>query len=53
MDVFTAHLMVRDGTDHHSVLDQARAVLADRHHIDHATVQIEPDSHTGCAEVTW
>jgi len=53
MDVFTAHLMVRDGTDHHSVLDQARALLAARHHLDHATVQVEPDNHTGCAEVTW
>ena len=53
MDVFTAHVMVRDGTDHHAVLDQARQLLADRHRIDHATLQVEPDSHTGCAEVTW
>jgi cobalt-zinc-cadmium efflux system protein len=45
--------MVRDGTDHHAVLDRARELLAVNHHLDHATVQVEPDSHTGCAEVAW
>ena len=53
MEVATAHLMVRTGTDHHAVLDQARAVLRDRHQISHATLQIEPDDHEGCDEVTW
>ncbi len=53
MDVASAHLMVREGTDTHSVLDQARMLLRDVHHIDHATLQIEPDSHTGCDEVAW
>ena len=53
MEVASAHLMVRVGTDHHAVLDQARAVLRDRHHIGHATLQIEPDDHQGCDEVTW
>ena len=28
------------------MLDQARDLLRDRHHIDHATLQIEPDDHT-------
>jgi cobalt-zinc-cadmium efflux system protein len=53
MDVATVHLMTRDGTDPHSVLDQARSLLQDRHHIAHATLQVEPDTHQGCSEVTW
>jgi len=53
MDVASAHLMVRAGTDGHSVLDQARVLLRDVHRIDHATLQIEPDDHTGCDEVAW
>ncbi|MGQ0830249.1 MAG: cation diffusion facilitator family transporter [Microthrixaceae bacterium] len=53
MDVASAHLMVRAGTDTHSVLDQARVLLRDVHRIDHATLQIEPDTHTGCDEVAW
>ena len=53
MDVASAHVMVRSGTDTHAVLDQARSLLRDRHHIDHATLQIEPDTHTGCDEVAW
>ena len=53
MEVATAHLMVAAGTDHHAVLDQARAVLADRHGITHATLQVEPDDHRGCDELTW
>jgi cobalt-zinc-cadmium efflux system protein len=53
MDVASAHVMVRTGTDTHAVLDQARSLLRDEHHIDHATLQIEPDTHTGCDEVAW
>lgn len=53
MDVVSAHLMVTTGTDHHGVLDQARVVLRDRYRIDHATLQIEPDDHHGCEEMTW
>ena len=53
MDVASAHVMVRAGTDHHGVLDQARALLRDGHRIHHATLQIEPDTHTGCDEVAW
>ncbi len=53
MDVATAHLMVATGTDTHAVLDQARALLADRHGITHATLQVEPDDHHGCDEITW
>jgi cobalt-zinc-cadmium efflux system protein len=53
MDVASAHVMVSTGTDTHAVLDQARSLLRDRHHIDHATLQIEPDTHTGCDEIAW
>jgi cobalt-zinc-cadmium efflux system protein len=53
MEVATAHLMVATGTDAHAVLDQARAMLSERHGITHATLQVEPDDHHGCDEVTW
>ncbi|MDP2290991.1 MAG: cation diffusion facilitator family transporter [Actinomycetota bacterium] len=53
MDVATAHLMVAAGTDSHVVLDRARELLAVRHGITHATLQVEPDDHCGCDEVTW
>ena len=53
MDVASAHLMVRVGADSHAVLDQARALLAEQHHITHATLQIEPEDHAGCDEVAW
>lgn len=53
MDVASAHLMVRVGTDTHSVLDQARVVLRDGYSIDHATLQVEPDDHRGCDELVW
>jgi cobalt-zinc-cadmium efflux system protein len=35
------------------VLDRARDVLRERYAIAHATLQVEPDDHTGCAEVEW
>ena len=53
MDVASAHLMVTVGTDAHGVLDRARDVLRERYAIAHATLQVEPDDHTGCAEVEW
>jgi cobalt-zinc-cadmium efflux system protein len=53
MDVASAHLMVGAKTDPHGVLDHARDVLRARYEIAHATLQVEPDDHTGCAEVTW
>ncbi len=53
MEVATAHLMVRTGTDSHAVLDTARMLLAERHGITHATFQVEPDDHRGCDEVSW
>jgi cobalt-zinc-cadmium efflux system protein len=53
MDVASAHLMVGRATDHHTVLDRARDVLRDRYGIGHATLQVEPEDHTGCDEVGW
>ncbi len=53
MDVASAHLMVAVGTDAHGVLDEARQVLRERYRIEHATLQVEPDDHEGCAEVAW
>jgi cobalt-zinc-cadmium efflux system protein len=53
MDVASAHVMVRVGADTHRVLDTARTLLRDRHGLDHATLQIEPDDHRGCDEMSW
>lgn len=52
MEVSSAHIVVTEGTDAHRVLDQARALLAERE-IAHATLQIEPDTHKGCDEIAW
>jgi len=53
MDVLSAHLVVTSATDLHGVLDDARVVLRSQYAIAHATLQVEPDDHTGCAEVDW
>lgn len=52
MDVATVHIMTHDAVDPHPVLDQARTVL-EGHGIAHATLQVEPESHRGCAEMSW
>ena len=53
MEVASAHLMVRVGTDAHQVLDQARDLLGERYGLAHATLQVEPDDHAGCDHVSW
>ena len=53
MEVASAHLVVTAGIDTHPVLDRARTLLADEHDIAHATLQVEPDDHEGCADVHW
>lgn len=53
MEVATAHLVVAVGTDTHAVLDQAREMLLHAHKLEHATLQVEPDDHTGCEQVGW
>ena len=52
MDVASAHVMVGRDADAHGVLDQARVLLLE-HEIAHATIQVEPDDHAGCAELNW
>jgi cobalt-zinc-cadmium efflux system protein len=53
MDVATLHLVTREGTDPHPILDDARMLLEDEYGIAHATLQVEPDTHSGCSEVSW
>lgn len=53
MNVASVHLMTPAGADSHNVLDQARQLLETDYAIDHATLQVEPDTHQGCAELTW
>ncbi len=53
MHTATAHVVIRDGVDGHPTLDAARDLLAEDFGINHATLQIEPESHTGCHEVAW
>jgi cobalt-zinc-cadmium efflux system protein len=53
MDVASVHLMIGDGVDPHPVLDQATALLRDGHGIAHATLQVEPITHSECQETTW
>ncbi len=53
MEVATAHLVVGDGTDLHSVLDEAGRLMKDTWGIRHATLQVEPESHADCIEEVW
>lgn len=53
MNVATAHLVTVDPNDNHAVLDRARDLLLRRHHIAHATLQVEPTDHRGCDELGW
>ena len=53
MEVASAHLMIAADADAHRVLDDARTLLEGRYGLEHATLQVEPEDHTGCAELTW
>jgi cobalt-zinc-cadmium efflux system protein len=53
MNVASAHVMTTTDTDPHAVLDQAREALSERFAISHATIQVEPTTHEGCAEMSW
>lgn len=53
MDVASVHLMTNPDGDPHLVLDRARDLLRDEYGIAHATLQVEPESHQGCAEMAW
>jgi cobalt-zinc-cadmium efflux system protein len=53
MNVATAHLVTTESADAHGVLDRAMQVMRSEFGVEHATLQVEPDTHTGCKEVTW
>ncbi len=53
MDMASAHLVVADESELHSVLDRARDMLRVKYNIEHSTLQVEPASHTGCDDVDW
>lgn len=53
MNVATAHLVASEQADQNRVLDGAQQVLRDRFGIAHATLQVEPANHDGCADLTW
>lgn len=53
MEVASAHLMITNDRDPHETLDGARDMLQRDFHIAHATLQVEPEAHTGCTELTW
>ncbi len=53
MDVASVHLVTTSGVDPHRVLDQARSMLASDFDIEHATLQVEPDTHEGCTELAY
>lgn len=52
INMASAHLRIGEGSDAHTVLDAARDTLRDDFGISHATLQVEPDTHEGCAEAT-
>ena len=53
MNVATAHLVTAPGADAHDVLDEAGRVMRASFGVEHATLQVEPDTHSGCQEITW
>ena len=53
MEVLTAHLGITPGTDSQLVLQQARALLAERFHLSHATLQVEDADNHDCQQMTW
>lgn len=54
MEVASAHIRVRTDSDLHRVLDAAQHVLREGYHLDHATLQVEPEAHARCmVEAAW
>jgi len=53
MDVASVHLMTTTDIDSHAVLDRAASLLRDEYRIDHATLQVEPETHRKCSEISW
>lgn len=53
MEVLTAHLGTTPDADAHRVLVEARTLLAERFHLSHATLQVEPADDGDCDDMTW
>jgi cobalt-zinc-cadmium efflux system protein len=54
MEVASAHLTTHADADHGNVLTAAQRLLAERYHIDHATLQVEPaECAHRCRALTW
>ncbi|MGI8946907.1 MAG: cation diffusion facilitator family transporter [Ornithinimicrobium sp.] len=53
MHVASAHLVVADEAHVHAVLDRGAELMRDRFGVEHATLQVEPESHTRCSELSW
>lgn len=45
LETATGHVVLAEGADLHSVLDQVCALLASEYHVTHATIQCEPADH--------
>jgi cobalt-zinc-cadmium efflux system protein len=52
MEVASAHLVAAPDTDPAEVLAAAQVLLAEEHHLPHATVQVEP-AGAGCHQLSW
>ncbi|CCH34625.1 cation diffusion facilitator family transporter [Actinosynnema sp. NPDC047251] len=54
MEVASAHLTTCQDADPARVLEAAQTLLAERYHIEHATLQVEPGaSAERCREISW
>lgn len=53
MEVASVHLIIGEQADPHVILDEAHRILEHTYGIDHATLQVEPESHRECSEVSW
>ncbi|MCO1575920.1 cation diffusion facilitator family transporter [Crossiella sp. SN42] len=54
MEVASAHLTAKPEVDFADVLAAAQKLLAERYHIEHATLQVEPAGHEAkCRELAW
>ena len=42
MESASGHIVLKEGAEYGPVLDGVLAVLREKHHIDHATIQCEP-----------
>lgn len=53
MYVATAHLVVGDASASQSALEDARTIMRSKHHIEHATLQVEASATSACDETSW